>query len=532
MRLSYEGLKNRDEWEQEGYRLPQFNIERMLAETQESPEWIHFGGGNIFRAFPAAVSQKLLDEGILKTGIIVAEGFDYEIVEKAYRQYDNLSILATLCPDGSIEKTVIASVAESLCMNSNSKDWNRLIEIFKAPTLKIASFTITEKGYSLVDQSREFTKDILADFEHGPDFPISYMGKLTALCYERFRAGGLPLTLVSMDNCSHNGTKLKEAVTCITKKWIEGGKAEPQFLAFMTDKVSYPWSMIDKITPRPASEVEEHLKATGLEDLQTYITSRNTYCAPFVNAEEPQYLVIEDDFAGERLALDKGGIIFTSRETVDKVERMKVCTCLNPLHTALAIFGCLLGYHKISDEMKDEDLKALVYRLGYKEGLPVVENPGIIKPEQFLEEVLTKRLPNPFIPDSPQRIATDTSLKLSIRFGETIKAYLKKDGQVSLSLIPLVLAGWCRYLTELDDKGETYTLSPDPILASLTPVFRNIKLGETGDIHSQISGVLRRDDIFGVNLYEAGLGRQVEEYFGKMMKGPGAVRNTLKDILS
>ncbi len=71
--------------------------------------------------------------------------------------------------------------------------------------------------------------------------------------------------------------------------------------------------------------------------------------------------------------------MFTDRETVDKVEKMKVCTCLNPLHTALAVYGCLLGY-KISDEMKDTELKKLVERIGYVEGLPVVVNPGVLDP--------------------------------------------------------------------------------------------------------------------------------------------------------
>ena len=82
-----------------------------------------------------------------------------------------------------------------------------------------------------------------------------------------------------------------------------------------------------------------------------------TYVAPFVNAEETEYLVIEDAFSNGRPELEKGGLMFTNRETVDKVERMKVCTCLNPLHTCLAIFGCLLGYRKISDEMNDPELK-------------------------------------------------------------------------------------------------------------------------------------------------------------------------------
>ena len=80
--------------------------------------------------------------------------------------------------------------------------------------------------------------------------------------------------------------------------------------------------------------------------------AKNTYVAPFVNAEETEYLVIEDKFPNGRPELEKGGLIFTTRETVDKVEKMKVCTCLNPLHTALAVFGCLLDYNLISAEMK------------------------------------------------------------------------------------------------------------------------------------------------------------------------------------
>ena len=99
--------------------------------------------------------------------------------------------------------------------------------------------------------------------------------------------------------------------------------------------------------------------------------------------------------------------MFTERETVERVERMKVCTCLNPLHTTLAVYGCLLGYTKISDEMKDEDLVKLVETIGYREGLPVVTDPGILSPKKFIDEVIQVRVPNPFMPDTPQRIACD-----------------------------------------------------------------------------------------------------------------------------
>ena len=95
----------------------------------------------------------------------------------------------------------------------------------------------------------------------------------------------------------------------------------------------------------------------------------------------------------------------TDRDTVNNTERMKVTTCLNPLHTALAVYGCLLGYTHIAEEMKDKQLKALVEKIGYQEGMPVVVNPKILDPQDFIHEVIDVRLPNPFIPDMPQRIA-------------------------------------------------------------------------------------------------------------------------------
>ena len=113
MKLNSQELKNRQVWESAGFALPQFDVEEVAKETKEHPAWIHFGAGNIFRAFPAAVQQKLLNEGKAKTGIIVAEGYDYEIIDKMYDPHDNLGLLVTLKSNGTIEKTVIGSIVEA-----------------------------------------------------------------------------------------------------------------------------------------------------------------------------------------------------------------------------------------------------------------------------------------------------------------------------------------------------------------------------------------------------------------------------------
>ena len=534
MELTLKSLHDdRDVFLAAGYHLPEFDYDTVHKNTVEHPHWIHFGAGNIFRAFQANVAQNLLNSGILDTGLIAAEGYDYEIIEKSYRPHDNLSILATLKADNTVEKTIVGSIMESLILDSkNEAEYARLREIFENPSLQMASFTITEKGYATANAKGELFPAVAADFEKGPEAPESYLGKVVSLLYTRYTHGELPIAMVSMDNCSHNGDKLYAAVNAFAKAWTDKGLVEEGFLSYVNDttKVTFPWSMIDKITPRPDAKVEAMLAEDHIGGLDAVVTSKNTYIAPFVNAEECEYLVIEDAFPNGKPALDKGGIIFTDRATVDKVEKMKVCTCLNPLHTALAIYGCLLGYTLISEEMKNPLLKNMVEVIGYKEGLPVVVNPGILDPKKFIDEVVNVRIPNPFLPDSPQRIATDTSQKLSIRFGETIKAYEASPDlhTEDLKLIPLVYAGWLRYLMGIDDEGNEFTPSSDPLLEEARQYVADYELSSAPKDLSKLDALLANEKIFGVNLHTVGMDALVKQYFAELSSGVGAVTATLK----
>lgn len=537
MRLNNEGLKDRKSWENAGYSLPEYDRETVTKATRENPFWIHFGAGNIFRAFQANVVQDLLNQGVLDRGLVVAEGYDYEIIQIMNHPHDDYSILVTLKANGTVEKTIIGSVVESLALDSdNAEQFQRLKEIFSADSLQMASFTITEKGYNLYGADGKFTPLVATDLAAGPEAPISYIGKVASLLYARFLAGEKPIAMVSMDNCSHNGDKLAAAIGAFADGWSRNGLADKDFESYIktSGKVSFPWTMIDKITPRPDASIEALLKKDGVEELDPVITGKHTYVAPFVNAEECQYLVIEDNFPNGRPALEKGGLIFTTRETVDKVEKMKVCTCLNPLHTALAVFGCLMGYTLISEEMKNPSLKKLVEQIGYTEGLPVVVNPGILDPKEFLDTVLNVRIPNPFMPDTPQRIATDTSQKLAIRFGETIKAYAAdpKLNVGDLKFIPLVFAGWLRYLMGVDDNGKAFTLSSDPRLQELTAIVSGISLGASTDVEAVLDNVLSDASIWGVDLKALGMDTIVCRYFQGLIAGPGAVAAVLNKYTS
>lgn len=196
MQLSEQGLMNgRKEWEEAGYKLPQYDHATMVKETRENPFWIHFGAGNIFRAFQANVTESLLNDGTLDRGLIAVAG--HEAVEKLNQPHDNYSILVTLKADGSIEKTVVGSVAESLTMDAGyEKDYLRMKEIFTKDSLQIASFTITEKGYSLVKADGSRLPEVEKDFEAGPGKSVSCIGKITSFLYARYLAGARPIAMV------------------------------------------------------------------------------------------------------------------------------------------------------------------------------------------------------------------------------------------------------------------------------------------------------------------------------------------------
>ena len=212
---------------------------------------------------------------------------------------------------------------------------------------------------------------------------------------------------------------------------------------------------------------------------------------------------------------------------------MKVTTCLNPLHTALAIYGCLLGYTLISAEMKDPDLRPFVQKIGYMEAMPVVVDPGVLNPYEFIGAVINRRLPNPFMPDAPQRIAMDTSQKLPIRFGETLKKYVARGlDKSNLVLIPLVLAGYARYLKGIDDNGNAFTPSPDPLLEELQAIVAPLEIGKPDQDWSCLKRLYSRKDVFAIDLYEAGLGEQIEGMVKELYAAPGAVRTTLHKYVS
>ena len=533
MKLTRAGIKDRAAWEKAGITLPGYDVEAVSEKAKKEPVWVHFGIGNIFRVFIGGIADGLLEEGFMDRGITCVETFDYDVVDKIYQPYDNLGLNVILHGNGTREYKVIGSLAEAVkAQASDPEQWKRLKEIFASSSLQLVSFTITEKGYALHRADGTWLPYVAADIQNGPEKATGAMAVLVAMLYVRYQVGKYPLALVSMDNCSQNGAKLRESVLTMAEEWKKAGYVDEGFVSYVSDEdtVAFPWTMIDKITPRPSERIADDLEKAGVEYMQPVITGKQTYIAPFVNAEKPQYLVIEDHFPNGRPALEKGfGVYMTDRNTVNLSERMKVTVCLNPVHSATGPLGVVLGYDLFAHMLNtNEDMIKMARMVAYDEGLPVVPNPGILSPQAFVDELFNDRFPNEYLGDTNLRLAVDVSQMVGIRFGETVKAYVEKYGDASrLTAIPLGIAGWLRYLLAVDDAGNHYELAPDPMKEELTEQLKDIVVGHPETFKDQLKPILSNERLFFTDLYKDGVGEKIETMFREMIAGPGAVKATI-----
>ncbi len=534
LQLNHDGLREHDAWINKGVKLPTFDPVKLVETTGDKPRWVHIGPGNLFRGYIAVMAQQLIEGGHMEEGVVVVSPTGPSTPETQYWPFDNLALQVKMFADGRLEKSVIGSVTEAL----NGQDpthLERLLRMFENPNLQLLSFTITEKGYQIRGLDGEFQKSVQSDIEAGPEAAqfAHGMSLAAAMLWHRFNTVRQPIALVSMDNFSHNGDKLRDSILTIAKSWQKADLVSNNFILWLENEsnVAFPWSVIDKITPGPDARVAKQLLDDGFAVGEMGATKDGRPAAGFVNTEAAEYLVIEDKFPNGRPKMETVGIHMTDQETVDKFERMKVCSCLNPLHTAMAVVGCLLNYKTIADEMGDEDIVAFIKGIGYTESLPYVADPGIVEPKAFLDTVIQERLPNPYMPDTPQRIATDTSQKVGIRFGETIKLYHEHGEVDKLRFIPLAIAIWCRYLIAVDDEGESFKPSSDPLLEELQAYLEGVKLGDAVDT-AVLDPILSNADLFRSDLLAIGLGNRIKDYFTSMMEGPGAVRKTLHRVVS
>jgi len=406
-------------------------IDAQVRRQTLSLRMVHIGFGAFFRAHQAWCTDKLVKQNRCDWGYCAVSLGQSSALEALARQ----DYLYTVTQCGSnTAKTEVMGVIHST-MSQAEQGIAAIIQQLCDPLIAIISLTVTEKGYfySPAEGQLATTHPDIAHDIRSPHQPRSLLGVLLASMVQRQKAGLPPLTLLSCDNVSHNGARLKASL----EQLAHHQQRPATEIRRLLNDYCFPSTMVDRIVPAMTEESRAWLaQRVGGEDAVGVI------CEPFFQ------WVIEDNFAAGRPQWELAGVTFT--DEIDAWEEMKL-RMLNGSHSFLAYIGWLAGYETIYDCMQDGELKRACQHFMCVEQAPTLSIEEVDLNEY--SQQLLARFSNPDIKHKTRQIASDGSLKIPQRWLQSLTWQAKHSGDYQL--LALGVAAWCRYLWGIDEQGNS-----------------------------------------------------------------------------
>ncbi|MEL1265445.1 mannitol dehydrogenase family protein [Pseudoxanthomonas putridarboris] len=420
---------------------------------------VHFGPGAFHRAHQAAYIDDLLADE--PDWAICGVSLHSAGVRDALRPQDGLYTLALLDEQPSLR--VIGSIRELLCAPDEPET---VLARLADPAVRLATLTITEKGYCLAGDGLDFAHPEIVHDLASPEAPKGAIGYLVAGLRLRRAAGIAPYTVLSCDNLADNGGRLRRAVLQYAER------IDADLARWIASEVAFPRSMVDSITPATDDNLRSRVAAQlGVED--AWPVQREPYAQ----------WVVEDLFCNGRPALERVGV--TMSGDIDGYDRAKL-RLLNAPHSALAYLGSLMGIETVAEAMRDPVLSAFVERLMRRHIVPSLAAPEGFDAPAYVDAILA-RFRNPAIQHRLSQIAWDGSQKLPVRLLGTLADALAAGRPIDALCLPV--AGWMHFVRRQARNGVALV---DP----LADVLSGIGRAATGDAWHDADAFLGLDAVF------------------------------------
>ena len=412
---------------------------------------LHFGVGNFHRAHLEYMTNKLLENetqqnwGICGAMILPGDDRLYHALKKQNGEYT-----LTVCGrDDSINVYKIGALVE---LYWGIEEQEKILEKIASKDIKIITLTITEGGYNIDRQTGEFMLDnaqVAHDLQN-PLQPQTAFGYVAEGLRRRKAAGNGPITILSCDNLQHNGNTARKAFMT----FVEAQDAE--LAAWMKENVTFPNSMVDRITP-----------ATRPEDIKRLNEQNGTHDEAPVYCEDFIQWVVEDNFVAGRPQWKTVGAQMT--DDVTAFENMKL-SLLNASHTLLSYPSFLSGYRKVDAAMHDERIAKLVRAFMDEDITPYVPAPADTDLEEY-KQTLVERFGNRMVSDQVARLCFDGASKFPVYVMPNLEKMIADDTSgkrtdVELKRVAYLFAAYRHYLKyKVDDNGDAFEVA-DPWLTA------------------------------------------------------------------
>lgn len=388
---------------------------------------VHIGVGGFHRAHQLVYFDDLAQRGISTDWGVVGVGMRSSSMRDALRPQEYLFTVVERGPGGE-KGRVVGVMGRYVLTPENPKE---LLATLCAPSTRLVTLTVTANGYPVNLETGEFEArafDVIADLQD-PHRPTSVFGYLVEALDRRRRSGIMPFTVLSCDNLQHSGEAARTAVMSFA------ASRGPQLADWIAEKVSFPSSMVDRITPETSPRQRDAIaESLGVDDRWPVITE------PF------SQWIVQDDFCNGRPPLDEVGVLY-----VDDVQPYKLIKTrlLNASHSAVGYLGYLCGYRTMAEAMADPVITEYVVRL-LAEVSPMLPNAPGMDVREYRQSLL-ERFANPGISDQLTRLCGRGSTKMASYLLPSLRQALKEGRDCEM--LTLALAGWFRYLRGVDESG-------------------------------------------------------------------------------
>lgn len=407
---------------------------------------LHLGLSNFHRAHQVVYLQRLKAQGdhswqLAGTNI----RNDANPLLEALAAQDGNFTLETIDPQGNIQYEWITAIDQVVPYDASLKTVTRLAS---DPLTRIISFTVTEAGYYLLENGELDTSfpDLQADLERvkGGEPGQTLYGALITLLRARKQAGAGPITLQNCDNLRHNGDRVRGGLRDFARRI-----GDTDILAWIDANVRFPNAMVDRITPRPAAELKDRVKAaTGRDD------------AAALGSESYIQWVIEDNFAAGRPAWEKVGAELVT--SVDPYEEAKI-RLLNATHSCIAWGGTLRGHTYIHEGARDPVVRQLAFDYATNDVIPCLSGPENPVDLPAYRDMVLERFCNEAIRDTNQRVAADSFSKIPGFILPTIRDRLARNQNIdSVAMLPALFLAFLKRWHQGNLPFEYHDQSMDP----------------------------------------------------------------------
>ena len=448
---------------------------------------VHMGVGAFHRAHQAVYTDALLKQygGDWR---IIGVSLRRPDVRDALREKDFAYTLAVFRGDAA-ELHHIGALQQVLVAPEGPQ---AVIKALAAPATRVITLTITEKGYCLRPASGALDNqhpDIVHDLAH-LHAPRSAIGYLVAAMAARRAAEAGGVTLLSCDNLSSNGHKLRAAV-------IEFAElVDPALSTWIDETCAFPCSMVDRIVP-----------ATTTEDIQRVASMQGFIDAGLVVTEPFTQWVIERRFAGDVPPWNEVGAEFV--DDVEPFEQMKL-RLLNASHSTMAYLGALAGYETVADVVEDAAFVPLLRQLMADEMAPTLSGLGDFNLEAYQTQLI-ERFQNRSLHHLTRQIAMDGSQKIPQRLLPAIAERLFRGESVEASA--LGVAAWIRYTMGVDEQGREYQVQ-DPLATAFFDLYQSAQ----GDADKYLQRLLSLEGLFPATLQnDIEFSEQLRYWLGRLL---------------